>query len=243
MKFTVLTIAAVALVLLGAGCNTEQTHVVIATTYDQVSGNVTQEEYVQKLYEYVSDSSNAVDVVVTSGGYLHSKDISDAQSLATYFDSIADEKELSNSGIQSFTEECSVAYFQQIANTKKLLDKEGVKPTKITLFGDVARKEQLLAYTLYQFTGSDGLPTNPLALAKFAADPSITTVQFQEHNFGTENVEIPDTVDKIVAAFDNPDVAKEELKSAAKTAAEKVDFDVVQTHIDKGCLGFSELTE
>ncbi|HLD21972.1 MAG TPA: ElyC/SanA/YdcF family protein [Patescibacteria group bacterium] len=220
-----------------SGCSlfNKQTHVVIVPGYGvPVKGNPTYEAYIQKVADYVKDEKNKVKVVVFTGGYSVLADTSEAAAMKEYFSTLVNEETLKNQNSTVYTEECSIISWQNISNTKRLLERQGIKTTQITIFGDEQRKDKLLAYVVYQFKNPKDLPKAATELVNTIKNKGLG-VDFVGHNFGTKPVtETASSVEELVKVYTS-DSGKQELKTRAEQWSSQFKYDVKDNLKKKGC--------
>lgn len=176
--------------------NRANVHVVIVPGYGApVKGNKTYQKYIQTVADYVTDNDNAIAAVVFTGGYSSSPDVTEAESMNRYFNSIVDTDTIRTKGVKILKEECAIVSWQNIANTKAVLDDQAVTPTRVTIFGDENRKDKLTAFASYKFNLDDGLPNNVNDVVSQAL--STVTIDFKGFDFGSS----ADTQDERNAKF------------------------------------------
>jgi hypothetical protein len=85
-------------------------HTLIVPGYGApVAGNDTYEQYIQSVADYVNDTANDVDAVVFTGSYTSREDLSEAEAMNSYFNSIVDTDALLARGVRVYKEECAIA--------------------------------------------------------------------------------------------------------------------------------------
>lgn len=211
-------------------------HTVIVPGYGApVKGNPTYQKYIEDVATFVADEKNKVNSVVFTGGYSTLKDNSEADSMHEYFKTVADIAALEKQGVKVFTEECSIISWQNISYSKDLLAAEKISPTKVTVFGDTARQEKLVAYATAQFNSDVRLPDSPKEL--LALGSLVTTIEFHGFNFGTKPEDDVQTVAEILSVYKS-DVSNQVLEARISEWTEKFDYDVAANLVEKGCLQF-----
>lgn len=119
-----------------------QAHVVIISTYGpSVNGSPFYEEYVDKAVNFILDPKNEVDEIIIVGGYTVDPSRSQSQGVLDFM------KEKYPALIQKnfpvTLDECGITTWQNIINSKKLMDKEGITPKKITIFAEESREKKI----------------------------------------------------------------------------------------------------
>jgi len=117
-------------------------HVVILSTYGpSVTGSPFYEAYVDKAMKFILDPTNKVNELIIVGGYTVDPNTSQSQAALNYI------KEkytaFNTAGIPVTLDECGITTWQNIKNTKKLMEKEGIKPLKITIFAEESREKKV----------------------------------------------------------------------------------------------------
>ncbi|MBI2411385.1 MAG: hypothetical protein HYV32_05845 [Candidatus Kerfeldbacteria bacterium] len=237
-------VLAVALIILPGCLKKDQTHVVVVPAYGIVGeSNEQYKAYIDDVVEYVNYKKNDVDAVIFTGTYSALKDTSEAAVMENYFNTVVDKNDLTARNVQVWRDDCSLMLWQSVTNAKKLLATKGMTPQKVTIFGDTQDHEKILAYGLYQFNGEEGLPTSPVDLVKYAKNPKLVVINFEEHVFdlpSTANAQ--STVEQIIQVFKTGEGATA-LKNTIAEKASNVNFDVAQNLVNKGCLDFKSIVE
>lgn len=176
--------------------NRENIHVVIVPGYGSpVKGNKTYQKYIQTVADYVTNTDNKITAVVFTGGYSSSPDMTEAEAMNRYFNSIVDTATLRANGVKILKEECAIVSWQNIANSKELLDKQTIHPSSVTIFGDSNRADKLTSFASYKFNLANGLPNNVNDVVSQALNA--VTVDFKGFDFGSTT----DTQDERNARF------------------------------------------
>lgn len=117
-------------------------HVVILSTYGpSVAGSPFYESYVKKAMKFILDPTNKVNELIIVGGYTVDPNTSQSQAVLNY---IKDNyPAFSTAEIPVSLDECGITTWQNIQNTKKLMEKEGIEPLKITIFAEESREKKV----------------------------------------------------------------------------------------------------
>lgn len=216
-------------------------HTVIVAGYGTpVKGNAKYEQYIKSVATYVSNETNGVNSVVFSGSYTNNPDLSEAESMNSYFNSQVDTTALQNRGVKIYKEECSIMSWQNISYTQELLASKDIHPTVVTLFGDQNRSDKLKTFAAYKFNLAEGIPNDTTALLNSALN--VATVQFEGFNFG-DAVESQDKRNakfaaEIVGAYDAK-TGNEILGKRLSEWTNTFGFDISDNLVKKGCTQYS----
>lgn len=203
-------------------------HVVVVPGYGApVEGNSGYEGYIEDVAEFVGNEKNEVDAVVFTGSYSSLKSTSEAESMNDYFDSV------SSSDVDVYKEECAIVSWQNMANTKDLLAEKDINTNKITVFGDIARKEKLLAYATFKFNQDSDVETNNSTLSL-----SYTDIDFEGYNFGTNQTEQEALIAAEMAGAYDAEVGNAILEKRIDDWTDQFGYDVADNLVAKGCSEF-----
>lgn len=216
-------------------------HTVIVAGYGSgVKGNDTYQKYIKAVAVYVNNPDNKVDSVVFSGSYSDNKDLSEAEAMNRYFNSLVDVKELQDQGVKVYKEECSIVSWQNISYSQELLTKANIAPTQVTLFGDADRADKLKAFAIYKFDLATGIPHDVNELVSRSLNS--TAVDFQSFSFGdsvssqAERQAIFAT--EVLGAYDAK-IGNDLLRKRIDTWSTVYGFNVGQNLVKKGCTQYS----
>lgn len=134
---------------------TRNTHVVIVSTYGpKVEGSPFYESYIAQVMRYVLDSNNKVDELLIVGGFTVDQSLSQSQAVSTFIE----EKYpvFKSKKIPVTLDECGITTWQNMRNSKTLMTKEGIKPTKITIFAEESREKKVYFFSNTTFDGFFG---------------------------------------------------------------------------------------
>lgn len=212
-------------------------HTVIVAGYGTpVKGNTTYQDYIKQVATYVSNETNAVDSMVFTGGYTDDKNLSEAESMNSYFNSQVDTAALQQRGIKVLKEECSIVSWQNIAYSQELLTAKDLTPTQVTLFGDVNRSDKLKTFAIYKFNLDEGLPDDVTELVNRSLNA--TSVDYQGFDFGdstdTEDERNAKFAAEVLGAYDT-EVGNELLQKRLTEWSETYGYDVADNLVSKGC--------
>ena len=127
-------------------------HTVIISTYGStVTGSPFYETYITKAVKYIADPNNQVKHLVIVGGYTVDKNTSQAQAAFDYINKTF--PEFASQKIPVLFDQCGVTTWQNIANAKQLLDSQGIRPDKLTVFAETSKIRDI-----YFFANTDFLP-------------------------------------------------------------------------------------
>lgn len=125
-------------------------HVVILSTYGpSVKGSPFYEKYIEKAITFILDPKNKVDELIVVGGYTVDPNTSQSQTVLNYIK----EKypEFNTAQIPVTLDECGITTWQNIKNSKKLMEKNMISPKKITIFAEESRLEKVYAFAFSEF--------------------------------------------------------------------------------------------
>ena len=221
--------------------NKQDHHTVIVSGYGTpVKGNAKYEQYVKSVADYVNFEENGVDSIVFAGSYTDDPNLSEAESMNSFFNSQVDTTDLQTRGIKVYKEECSIMSWQNISYAQELLAEKGIQPTLVTLFGDVNRSDKLQTFAAYKFNLAEGLPDNATELIDSAVN--VATVQFKGFDFADE-VDSQDERNlkfaaEIAGAYDAK-ISNELLGKRLGEWSETFGLDVSDNLVKKGCTQYS----
>lgn len=212
-------------------------HTVIVAGYGTpVKGNATYEDYIDQVATYVSNKTNGVNSVVFTGGYNDDMELSEAESMNSYFNSRVDTDELLERGVKVYKEECSIVSWQNISFSQEKLAAAGITPTQVTLFGDENRGDKLKTFAIYKFNLADGLPDNLTDLVNRSLNTA--SVDYQGFNFGdsasTENERNAKFAAEVLGAYD-ANIGNELLGKRLAEWSTEYNYDVAANLVDQGC--------
>lgn len=216
-------------------------HVVIVPGYGApVAGNTAYEGYISEVAAFVNNESNRVSTVIFTGSYSSLKNTSEAESMNQYFNSLVDLDTIQARGIKILKEECAIVSWQNIANSKDILDDRVTPYTKVTVFGDADRKEKLMAFATYKFNEDISTPDSAGDLINSSVN--YKTIDFVGYDFGGEP-EVETERDakfaaEIAGAYDAK-VGNEILELRINDWTEQFDYDVADNLVAKGCTEFA----
>lgn len=120
----------------------KKSHVVVISTYGpSVAGSPFYEAHIAKAIKFVLDPINKVNEVIIVGGYTVDQHISQSQAVLNY---IKDKyPEFNSARIPVTLDECGITTWQNIKNTKVLMDKNSIKAQKITIFAESSREKKI----------------------------------------------------------------------------------------------------
>ncbi len=110
-------------------------HVVIVPGYGVIYNDPTYEGYVEAFSEYIEDEDNEVTAVVFTGSYSTTPDITEAAFLNGEFNNTVAVSAIQSRGIHVYKEECAITSWQNIGNTKDLLDDKAEEYSRVTVWG------------------------------------------------------------------------------------------------------------
>lgn len=212
-------------------------HTVIVAGYGTpVKGNTSYQNYIKQVATYVSNTNNGVNSVVFTGAYTDDADLSEAESMNSYFNSQVDTADLQERGIKVYKEECAIVSWQNISFSQELLTSKSLAPTQVTLFGDVDRGDKLKSFATYKFNLAEGLPDNVTDLVNRSVNA--TSVDYQGFDFGdsadTEQERNAKFAAEILGAYD-ADIGNELLKKRLTEWSDTYSYDVADNLVAKGC--------
>lgn len=216
-------------------------HVVIVPGYGApVAGNESYEGYIDEVVEFVEDESNRVSTLVFTGSYSSLEDTSEAESMNQYFNSAADLDVVQQRGIKVIQEDCAIVSWQNIANSKDILDDRATPYTKVTVFGDVNREEKLMAFATYKF--NEGIADSASASDLVNSSLAYKSIDFVGYDFGSAPEEQAEQDAKFAAeiagAYD-PKVGNEILELRINQWTKTFGYDVADNLVAKGCTEFA----
>lgn len=216
-------------------------HTVVVAGYGTpVKGNTTYQQYIQQVANYVNNKTNGVNSVVFTGGYTNNQNLSEAESMNSYFNSLVDTADLQTRGVKVYKEECSIVSWQNISYSQELLTTKGITPTQVTLFGDMNRSDKLKAFAVYKFNIGEGVPDNVTDLVNRSVNA--TSVDYQGFNFGdsadTEDERNAKFAAELLGAYD-AEVGNELLQRRLTEWSATYDYDVAQNLVNHGCAQYS----
>ncbi len=195
-----------------------------------VLGNESYEEYIKKAVAYVNNETNNVVAVVFTGSYTDDKNLSEAEALYRGFDEYADIAGLQKTGVHFYKEECAITTWQNIENSKALVDSKKTSYDSVTIFGDEGRKEKLIGYA------------NTVFNKDIVKDRSVVSVDYVGHGF-SKSVQSDSERGTIfaaeIAAAYNSDLQDTLLKERIGTWTKKYKYDVADNLVKKGCTEFA----
>lgn len=217
--------------------NRQDHHTVIVAGYGTpVKGNGKYEQYIKSVADFVSTESNSVDSVVFTGSYTDDPNLSEAESMNSFFNSQVDTGALQTRGVKVYKEECSIMSWQNISYSQELLAAKDIQPTLVTIFGDQNRGDKLQTFAAYKFNLAEGLPDNATDLINSAVN--IANVQFKGFGFGdavdSEDERNAKFAAEIAGAYDAK-VSNELLGKRLSEWTELFGFDVSDNLVKKGC--------
>lgn len=205
--------------------NTTPQHVVIVPGYGApVVGNNHYEQYIKMVAEYVSNPANAVNVIIFTGSYSTLPDLSEAEAMNSYFNSIVNLSNLQQRGVHVYQERCAIVSWQNMTYSEALLTTQQLQPTKVTIFGDEQRKTKLLSYAQYAFsktiTISDAVSINFIGYTFNSVTPN----------------QLDDVKDlsELVSAYD-PKQSNRVLEARIEDWSKRFHYDVARNLVAKGC--------
>lgn len=218
------------------GSDSDHHTVIVAGYGTPVKGNPTYQEYIKAVATYVNNETNAVDSVVFTGGYTDDKELSEAESMNSYFNSQVNTAELQGRGIKVFKEECAIVSWQNVSYSQELLAGKTITPTQVTLFGDANRSDKLKTFAIYKFNLSEGLPDDVTDLVNRSLNA--TSVDYQGFNFGdsadSEDERNAKFAAEVLGAYDT-EVGNELLKKRLGDWTDTFGYDVAKNLVNKGC--------
>lgn len=117
-------------------------HVVILSTYGpSVEGSPFYEAYVKKAVRYMTDPKNGVNELIIVGGYTVDPDRSQSRAVLDYMKRQYPEFEKAN--IPVTLDECGITTWQNIKNTKTLMEKNAIQAKRITIFAETSREKKI----------------------------------------------------------------------------------------------------
>jgi hypothetical protein len=195
-----------------------------------VLGSESYEAYVKKAVAYVNDEANNVVAVVFTGSYTDNKNLSEAEALYRGFDEYADIGGLQKDGIDFYKEECAITTWQNIENSKAVVDNKKTSYDSVTIFGDEGRKEKLIGYG------------NTVFNKDIVKDRSVVSVDYVGHGF-SKSVQSDSERGVVfaaeIAAAYNSDLQDALLKERIGTWTKKYKYDVADNLVKKGCTEFA----
>lgn len=216
-------------------------HVVIVPGYGApVAGNTSYEEYIDEVVEFVENESNRVSTIIFTGSYSTLENTSEAESMNQYFNSVADLAAIQQRGIKVLQEDCAIVSWQNIANSKDILDDRATPYNKVTVFGDVNREEKLMAFATYKFNEgiADSASANDLVNSRL----DYKTIDFMGYDFGSVPEEQAEQDAKFAAeiagAYD-PKIGNEILELRINEWTNTFGYDVADNLVAKGCTEFA----
>ena len=178
--------------------------------------------------------------VVFTGSYSTLENTSEAESMNSYFNSVVDLSAVQDRGIKVFKEECAIVSWQNISNTKELLVDNGIRPGKVTVFGDENRQDKLESFADFKFYEDQEIPDAAGDLLNGAL--YYTPVEFSGFNFGdsaeTEEERTAKFLAEIAAAYD-AEIANQILEQRISEWTDEFGYDVANNLVNKGCSEFS----
>ncbi|MBI2415596.1 MAG: hypothetical protein HYV33_02965 [Candidatus Kerfeldbacteria bacterium] len=212
-------------------------HTVIVPGYGApVAGNPTYQQYIDQVAEFVSEADNAVHSVVFTGSYTTQPDLSEAEAMNSYFNSVVDTTDLQQRGVHVYQESCAIVSWQNIAYSQELLANEGIKPTRVTIFGDQQRADKLTTFATYKFNLSDGLPGNLQDLVNVSVN--VAAVEFVGFNFGDKVMSAEQRnayfLAEIAGAYD-VNVGNDILAERIQLWSDQFHYDVAANLVEHGC--------
>ncbi len=212
-------------------------HTVIVAGYGTpVKGNTTYQNYIKSVATYVNNVDNGVDSVVFTGAYTDNAELSEAESMNSYFNSQVDTDELLERGIKVYKEQCAIASWQNIGFSQELLANQNIVPTQVTIFGDENRADKLKTFAIYKFNLSDGLPSNLTDLVNRSLNTA--SVDYQGFDFGdsadTENERNAKFAAEILGAYD-ANIGNELLGKRLTEWSAEYNYAVADNLVAKGC--------
>lgn len=212
-------------------------HTVIVPGYGApVAGNPGYETYIQKVADFIEDANNSVDAIVFTGSYSSLEDTSEATSMKSYFDRIADTDALNSRGIDIYTEQCAIVSWQNITYTKSLLTEKGITPTKVTVFGDANREDKLKTFASVVFNKDVDLPDSAKEL--LTQGVNYTNIDWQGYYFGedarSEQERNALFAIEIAGAYD-AELGNTILRQRIDSWTTEFGYDVADNLVAKGC--------
>lgn len=212
-------------------------HTVIVPGYGApVAGNPGYEAYIQKVVDFVEDTNNAVDVVVFTGSYSTLEDTSEAASMKSYFNRIADTNALNSSGVDIYTEQCAIVSWQNITYTKSLLTEKSITPTKVTVFGDANREDKLKTFASIVFNKEIDIPDSAKEL--LTQGVNYTNIDWQGYYFGEDARSQQERnalfAIEIAGAYD-AELGNTILRERITSWTTEFGYDVADNLVAKGC--------
>lgn len=212
-------------------------HTVIVAGYGTpVEGNATYQKYIKQVATYVENEVNGVNSVVFTGGYTDNANLSEAEAMNSYFNSLVNTAELQTRGVKVYKEECAIVSWQNISHSQELLAEQGITPTLVTLFGDQQRADKLKTFAVYKFNLSDGIPDNVTDLVNRSVNAA--SVDYQGFDFG----DAVDSADErkakfaaeVLGAYDT-NIGNELLGKRLTDWSTTYGYDVAANLVKKGC--------
>ncbi|MFA5995404.1 MAG: hypothetical protein WC801_03100 [Patescibacteria group bacterium] len=198
--------------------NTAAEHVVLVPGYGApVSGNKTYEGYIENVANYVFMKENQVTVVIFTGSYSVLSELSEAEAMNQYFNSSLDITALQQRGVRVYQERCAITSAQNISYSKDLLDEHKIFPERVTIFGDSAHKDKLVATAEYEFSGA--------------------SIDFQGYSLGAQANLLTDVKDltELVTGYDSAKNYNKVLQERIKQWSTSYHYDVAANLVAKGC--------
>ncbi|EKD76260.1 MAG: hypothetical protein ACD_43C00172G0006 [uncultured bacterium] len=218
------------------GDSSEHHTVIVAGYGTPVKGNTTYQDYIKAVATYVNNETNNVHSVVFTGGYTDDQNLSEAESMNSYFNSQVNTVALQTRGIKVLKEECAIVSWQNISYSQELLLGKDVTPTQVTLFGDTNRSDKLKTFAIYKFNLSNGLPDDVTDLVNRSLNA--TSVDYQGFDFGdstdTEDERNAKFAAEVLGAYDTA-VGNELLKKRLTEWSDTYGYDVADNLVKKGC--------
>lgn len=221
--------------------STNDVHAVIVPGYGApVEGNAVYEAYIQDVANFVENSialdEKPLDAVIFTGSYSSLEDVSEAESMNAYFNSVADLDTINKAGIKILKEECAIVSWQNISNSQDILTENNVEPGKLTVFGDENREDKLVAFSTYVFNEGQYLPDTASDL--LTTSLSYTTIDFEGYDFGdnadTEEERNAKFAAEAAGAYDEA-IGNEILQLRIDEWTEEFGYDVADNLVTKGC--------
>lgn len=216
--------------------NNSSEHVVIVPGYGApVAGNSSYEQYIQNVADYVVNPANKVDSVIFSGSYSNVSDMSEAEAMNSYFNTVINVENLQQRGIHVYQERCSIVSWQNVSYSSDVLRSHQLQPTIVTLFGDKQRETKLLAYAQYIFNSSITVPHNLSELIHYKRNSMIIDFQgFQFSSVTPSGVDDVKELTELVSAYD-PKQSNRVLQARIEDWSNRFHYDVARNLVAKGC--------
>lgn len=216
-------------------------HTVIVAGYGSgVKGNVTYQNYIKAVATYITNPTHKVNAVVFSGSYSDNKDLSEAEAMNAYFNSIVDVKQLQTSGVKVYKEQCAIVSWQNISYSQELLAAAKITPTQVTVFGDKDRADKLKTFAIYKFNLADGVPNNVTEAVSRSLNS--TAVDFQGFNFGDSVRSQAERqaifAGEVLGAYDEK-IGNDILRKRLDNWTTQYEFNVADNLVKKGCTQYS----